>query len=220
MRRSAWSMPTLRRDTNARSFHLDAHTSVRALHAMSQRSSSSGGGIPASTIAAWISSSIPAGAVMRLTQTRHAERDRSSAVSEESSIAATRDARSVLTPALIASSRMCSMVPNGMTMDLGRLIQDGITPPPRLSLSARVLIALAPTTPFLNSSRGTVNAPQNGILASLSPLGTLETEPPAPVPTATAEASTMSHTTSSPPATEADTASPSSSARPFRTSSS
>ena len=50
MRRSSWSMPTLRSDTNARSFHLDAH--IRgALHALAQRSSSSGAGMPAATIA-------------------------------------------------------------------------------------------------------------------------------------------------------------------------
>mmetsp|Transcript_7276 Transcript_7276/g.28635 ORF Transcript_7276/g.28635 Transcript_7276/m.28635 type:complete len:220 (+) Transcript_7276:2163-2822(+) len=219
MRRSSWSMPTLRSDTNARSFHFDAHTSVSALHAMAQRSSSSGAGMPAATIAVSISSSMPAGAAMCLTHARHAARERSSAVSEESSMAATSDTSSALTPALTASSRMCSMVPKGMTMDLGRLIQAGILPPPRLSLSARVLIALAPTTPFLNSWSGTVNLPQKGILASLRPLGTLETSP-APAPTATADASTSSQTTSSPPMTEADTGSPSSAARLSRTASS
>mmetsp|Transcript_3850 Transcript_3850/g.13332 ORF Transcript_3850/g.13332 Transcript_3850/m.13332 type:complete len:215 (+) Transcript_3850:315-959(+) len=202
MRRSAWSMPWLRSETKARSFHLDAHTSQSALHARSHRSSSSGGSIPAAAIAVEISSSIPLGGWTVRTHARQFFSVVASDSSEESSTAASRFINSRATDALIGSLRMCSSVPNGTTMLFGSLIHFGIFPPPKDSFSARVFLALAPTTPCLNSERGTVYLPQKGMLSNRRPpsMWFLDSAPAAPFAAAasTALASTSSQTICSP----------------------
>mmetsp|Transcript_46660 Transcript_46660/g.74616 ORF Transcript_46660/g.74616 Transcript_46660/m.74616 type:complete len:223 (+) Transcript_46660:1767-2435(+) len=201
MRRSEWLMPALRSDTKARSFHFDAHTATSAAHALPHRSSLSGGSIPASSIASSISSSISGGGSSDRTHILQALSVRVSDASDESSTVAVNCASSAATDLFIGSLRMCSMVPKGITMERGSRIQSGIFPPPRLSFSARVLRALAPTTPAWNSSSGTENFPQKGICSSLIPEGT-KPRPLAPVPACVApwmvDASTASHATSSP----------------------
>mmetsp|Transcript_36017 Transcript_36017/g.88742 ORF Transcript_36017/g.88742 Transcript_36017/m.88742 type:complete len:222 (-) Transcript_36017:1131-1796(-) len=217
MRSWAWGMPALRSDTHARSFHLDAHTCVSALHARSQHASSSGGSMPAAVMAAPICASIPSGAITLRTHSRHARSDASSASSDESSTASSSCARSSATISFTGSFRMCSKVPKGTTMERGSLIHSGILPPPRLSFRLRVLRALAPTTPSLNSSSGTVNLPQNSICASWMPCGIPlpPSAPPAPA-LVTEAASTSSHVMLSPTPIFKLTALPSSAPRPFR----
>mmetsp|Transcript_13604 Transcript_13604/g.58098 ORF Transcript_13604/g.58098 Transcript_13604/m.58098 type:complete len:224 (+) Transcript_13604:2925-3596(+) len=212
MRKSPWSIPTLRSDTNARSFHLLAQTLVKARHAISQRSGVSGGAMPAFSISAWIASMHPAGGTSSSTHSRHARSDNSSACSEESSTARSRACIFAFTAAFKGSSSTCSMVPKGITIDLGSLIQLGMRPPPRLSLSALVLRALAPTTPLSKRERGTVYDPQKGTFSSASfALGAAPAAPAAssaPFAAATAAASEARHATES-PATSTAAAAPS-----------
>ena len=104
---------------------------------------------------------------MRLTHARHAREGTLGAPSsEESSTAATSSARRALAVAFTASSRTCSIVPKGTTIDFGSRIQARDLTAAEALVEREGVDSLGADDALVERLEGDRDRPQNGMDAS------------------------------------------------------